>query len=360
MTTATHINVDSVTLTQNELAQFLVKVAQYRPVFIWGQPGIGKSAIVSTFSEKIGLDCVQLLGSQLSPEDIIGIPQMMDGTFRFCPPRIIARHEPYCLFLDEFNACSIEVQKVFYTLIHDRRIGEYVMPQGSVVVAAGNRASDHAIVNHLSSALINRMVHVHLKSNPQDWIDWSKENYLHPLVIEYLEKNPHHMLCNPPADEQPFSTPRSWHILSDSLSEIEYDCPENIIFALCAGSISIEHASAFVQFIRGKLKECSLPLLLKGEISWPKESQKALHLRYLAFSLRKFLQKNLSSDINDLKADALEILEPSKALLKQLDQQFPDLTSEVLKSANDGGLPLWFHDYLINDGHKKRLFGLRG
>lgn len=85
--------------------------------------------------------------------DLIGVPQIIDGTSRFCPPKIIARSEPYCLFLDELNACSHEVQKAFYSLIHERRIGEYHLPAGSIVIGAGNRASSGAIVKPMSSAL---------------------------------------------------------------------------------------------------------------------------------------------------------------------------------------------------------------
>lgn len=129
-----------ITVTQKQLSEFLLSVAVVRPVFIWGPPGIGKSALVQDFATEVGLPCVSLLGSQLAPEDIIGVPQIQDGTSRFCPPRMIARTEPYCLFLDELNACSHEVQKAFYSLIHERRIGEYLLPAGSIVIGAGNRA----------------------------------------------------------------------------------------------------------------------------------------------------------------------------------------------------------------------------
>src|SRR5689334_2693676 len=103
-------------VTQKELFQFLLDVAVVRPVFIWGAPGIGKSSLVQQFAEQVGLPCVSLLGSQLAPEDILGVPQITDGVSRFCPPRMIARSEAYCLFLDELNACSHEVQKSFYSL----------------------------------------------------------------------------------------------------------------------------------------------------------------------------------------------------------------------------------------------------
>src|SRR6266576_1138135 len=146
-------------LTPSQLSDFLLNVALVRPVFIWGPPGIGKSSLVQQFAAQLGLPCVSLLGSQLAPEDLIGVPQIVDGVSRFCPPSMIARTEPYCLFLDELNACSHEVQKAFYSLIHERRIGEYILPQGSVVIGAGNRSQDNAIVKTMSSALLNRMVH---------------------------------------------------------------------------------------------------------------------------------------------------------------------------------------------------------
>ncbi len=101
----------AISVDQKQLKDVLLNVATVRPVFIWGAPGIGKSAIVEEFAEEVGLECVSLLSSQLAPEDIIGVPQIVDGRSVFCPPRMIARSEPYCLFLDELSACSQEVQK---------------------------------------------------------------------------------------------------------------------------------------------------------------------------------------------------------------------------------------------------------
>ena len=70
-----------ITITQDDLLEILLNVAPSRPVFIWGAPGIGKSALVEQFASEIGLPCVSLLGSQLAPEDIIGIPQSLMSYF---------------------------------------------------------------------------------------------------------------------------------------------------------------------------------------------------------------------------------------------------------------------------------------
>ena len=108
-------------VNQSELLELLINLSPSRPIFIWGSPGIGKSAIVEQFAEEVGLPCVSLLGSQLAPEDIIGIPQIRGNTSEFLPPKMIARSEPYVLFLDELNACSQEVQKA-YTAIETHTV----------------------------------------------------------------------------------------------------------------------------------------------------------------------------------------------------------------------------------------------
>ena len=239
-----------VRVSQEELLELLLHVAPVRPVFIWGAPGIGKSSLVENFADSVGLPCVSLLGSQLAPEDIIGIPQIQEDVSTFLPPKMIARKEPYCLFLDELNACSQEVQKAFYSLIHERRIGEYHLPQGSIVIGAGNRTQDSAIVKSMSSALINRMFHVELKADSSQWLSWAYAHELHPYVTDYISQRPDHLYSAPPKTEEPYSTPRSWHMLSDALKEYGA-CPDKHTLKLLAyGMLSTQHAGMFLAYTK--------------------------------------------------------------------------------------------------------------
>ncbi len=235
-------------ITQKDLVNFLLGVAGTRPVFIWGPPGVGKSSLVEEYAGKMGLECISLLGSQLAPEDVMGVPQIVDGHIQFCPPRLIARDKPYCLFLDELNACSDEVQKAFYSLIHDRRVGEYHLPEGSVIVAAGNRKSDAAIVKGVSSALINRMVNIYMDVSSVDWLYWAERSQLHPLVIQYIRQHPEHLCVIPNLDEKPYSTPRSWHMLSDTLISFGRNFDESMLKILVHGCLSEEHARSFLAY----------------------------------------------------------------------------------------------------------------
>jgi hypothetical protein len=68
-------------------------------------------------------------------------------------------------------ALSQEVQKAFYSLIHDRRISKYHLPEGTIVIGAGNRTEDAAIVRPMSSAPIDRLVYVQLRANASNWLE---------------------------------------------------------------------------------------------------------------------------------------------------------------------------------------------
>jgi len=338
-------------VTQTELMEFLLNVAVVRPVFIWGAPGIGKSSLVRTFADQLGLVCVSLLGSQLAPEDLIGVPQIVGGKSRFCPPTMIARENPYCLFLDELNACSHEVQKAFYSLILERRIGEYHLPDGSIVIGAGNRAQDSAIVKPMSSALLNRMIHVHLQVAHKDWLVWAYETEIHPLVIQYVENRPDHLWAQPPKHEEPFSTPRSWHMLSDAMYEYGARLDEQLVEVLAYGCLSPAHATQFKAFYKQVNGDYRLSAILKGEQTWPTKPEDRDILYFLSQSFRTHLIKELPKEHKKISRSQNELVYRSKALLKELAYLNLELAQIVVADAEEGddSLPNWFIVEVIRD-----------
>jgi hypothetical protein len=340
----------AVAVTQRQLSEFLLNVAISRPVFIWGPPGIGKSALVQEFAAQVGLPCVSLLGSQLAPEDILGVPQIMDGKSRFCPPRSIAREEPYCLFLDELNACSHEVQKAFYSLIHERRIGEYALPAGSVVIGAGNRAQDSAIVKPMSSALLNRMVHVHLKVSHRDWLTWAGEAGIHPHILEYIQLRPDHLWSQPPKHEEPFSTPRSWHMLSDALHNYGEEIGDEWLGVLAYGCLTPHHAGQFKAFVRQLRSRYQLAAILKGDVGWPAKPEERDVLYFLAQSFRAQLVKELPKDLNGASEHARQLAHRAKALLKNLAGISLEIAQIVVATPEgEEALPGWFMVEIVRD-----------
>jgi len=342
----------SFSVTQEELLDVLLNVAPIRPVFIWGAPGIGKSALVERFADTVGLPCVSLLGSQLAPEDIIGIPQIKGETSEFLPPKMIARKEPYVLFLDELNACSQEVQKAFYSLIHERRIGEYHLPQGSVVIGAGNRSNDGAIVKTMSSALVNRMFHVQLIARPDQWLQWAYENHLHPWVTDYITQRPDHLFSEPPKVEEPYSTPRSWHMLSDALKEYgagEREISENTLRVLAYGCISPTHAGMFLAYTKQLGNTHLLADILAGKAKWPSRPEDRDVLYFVAQSFRARLIHDLPQNKQKMNKEVQNFTHRAKALIRDLSLINHEIAQMVVSAEEGEMLPEWFMVEIVRD-----------
>lgn len=337
------------TVNHKQLLDILLNVGLIRPVFIWGAPGIGKSAIVQKFAEQLGLECVSLLGSQLAPEDIIGVPQIIDGFSRFCPPRVIARSQPYVLFLDELNACSSEVQKAFYSLIHERRIGEYRLPEGSIVVGAGNRAQDNAITRPMSSALINRMFHVELIASPKLWLEWAAQNGIHPYVYDYIANRPDHLWSKPPKTEEPFSTPRSWHMLSDAITSYGPAIGEDALRILATGCLSPQHATQFLAYVRQVRNQYALDKILSGEQPWPKQPEERDVLYFLAQSMRARLIKELPKDRSALRGESQTLAAQAKSRIAELAEISLEIARMAVTPEDGRELPDWFVVELFRD-----------
>jgi MoxR-like ATPase len=334
----------SIAVTPARLPEVLLHVAVVRPVFLWGAPGIGKSSLVRDFAESLGLECVTLLGTQLAPEDLIGVPELVNGRSRFAPPESIARAEPYCLFLDELNASPPEVQKAFYSLILDGRIGSYELPKGSVVIGAGNRATDNALARPMASALVNRMVHVHLRASARDWLEWAATAGIHPWVLDYLTQRPDHLWSPPPKVEEPFSTPRGWHMLSDALHSVGPDIGEELLKVLAHGTLTPAHASMFTAYAKVLRHSFTLDAVLRGDIRWPHAPEDRDLLYFLAEAFRARLGKELPADKAHASAAGRQLAHRGKALLVELAELSLEIAQMVLAADENGvpALPTWF------------------
>ena len=332
------------TLTPAQLPEVLLNVALVRPVFLWGAPGIGKSSLVRQFATSLGLDCVSLLGTQLAPEDLIGVPRIVDGRSRFAPPEDIARDAPYVLFLDELNAAAPDVQKAFYSLILDRRIGSYELPAGSVVIGAGNRATDQALARPMASALVNRLVHVHLRASATDWLAWAAGNDVHPWVLDYLTQRPDHLWSAPPKTEEPFSTPRSWHMLSDILHSYGDPVDEDTLAILTQATLTPQHASAFRAYRKVARHAYDLEAIVKGEARWPAEPGDRDLLYFLAETFRARLVKDLPAERRHAPEQVRQFAFRAKSLLIELAEISLEIAQLVIAEdeAGNQALPSWF------------------
>jgi MoxR-like ATPase len=239
--------VETITLSQ---AKALIKtIAHKQSILLLSPPGVGKSDTVLQSAREAGLPCRSLLGTQIAPEDVSGIPRIIGERSVFCPPRILLpeRPEPFCLFLDELPACTPDIQKAFYSLLLERRLGEHPLPAGTWVVAAGNRAIDRALVRSLSSALINRVIMLQVRVDLEEWLAWARTHGVRPEIVAFVRAHPDGLMRPVPNDAVPFSTPRAWASLSRALdlSERAGILTPAIRRCLAFGRLTAKDAGAF-------------------------------------------------------------------------------------------------------------------
>jgi len=211
----------AVTLSQ---AKELVRcLADSESLLLLSPPGVGKSAAVEQAAREAGLEVRSLLGTQIAPEDVSGVPKLINDRAVFCPPRLLLPEDdkPFCLFLDELPAAPPDVQKAFYSLLLERRVGEYRLPRGTWVVAAGNRSEDRALVRTMSSALVNRVFVVPIRVDASEWFTWAEKVGIRSEIRGFVRFVPTALQRPVPPDPVPFSTPRSWALLSRDLDLAE-------------------------------------------------------------------------------------------------------------------------------------------
>jgi len=250
-------------VTLGEAKRIISALAPTQSVLLLSAPGVGKSAAVEQAAFAAGLECKSLLGTQIAPEDVSGIPRIVGERSVFCPPRVLLPEDkdakPFCLFLDELPACSPDIQKAFYSLLLERRVGEYPLPKGTWVVAAGNRAEDRSLVRSLSAALVNRVTILNVKVSVKEWLQWAHENGVRREILAFILFAPESLQRPVPATPSPFSTPRAWVQFSKSLDCLDAAgaLTDSARKALAFGMLSPEDAAAFDVFATYRLEDMS-------------------------------------------------------------------------------------------------------
>jgi len=237
-------------VTPSQIAQALSALIPIRrPVFLWGPPGVGKSQVVAQAAAALGVALIDIRAVLLDPVDLRGLPAIGDdGRCHWRPPAFLPAAGSGVLFLDELNAAPPLVQAACYQLILDRRLGEYCLPDGFSVVAAGNREQDRAVTHRMPSALANRMVHLDFETCLDDWLLWAKRADIRPEITAFLRFRPSLLHDFDPARaERAFPSPRTWQFVSDILGA---KAPADIEYDLLRGTVGEGAAAEFTGFLR--------------------------------------------------------------------------------------------------------------
>ncbi len=225
---------------------------QHTPVMLWGPPGVGKSQIIAGIARMRGVPLIDLRLSQMEPTDLRGIPFRKDNNVEWSVPAMLPdarRHgDAGILFLDEINAAPPTVSAAAYQLILDRKLGEYAIPDGWAIFAAGNRQGDRGVTYAMPAPLANRFTHYEVEANLDDWVSWALNHGIDERILGFLRFRPD-LLFNYDAAHNPvaFPSPRSWEYAHRALQKFG-DRPDLLADALqaCVGQACGVELKAFI------------------------------------------------------------------------------------------------------------------
>jgi hypothetical protein len=188
------------------------------PLHIWGPCGVGKSQIVGQVATDLEYNFLDVRAVQLDPVDLRGLPRIASDQTEWVPPKFLPTTGKGILFLDELTSAPQMTQAGCYQLVLDRRLGEYLLPDGWVVIAAGNPASERGVHFAMPRPLRNRFVHLELEADLDDWCKWAVKARIRPEIIAFLRFKPELLhAADTTADANAWPTPRSWEMASNVL-----------------------------------------------------------------------------------------------------------------------------------------------
>ena len=223
------------------------------PVFVWGNPGVGKSSIIKQIANDKNMEFIDLRLSLLDPTDLRGIPffDSANKSAIWAKPEFLPNSNSQAfgiLFLDEINSAPPTVQAAAYQLILDRKIGEYTLPMNYAIVAAGNYESDRGVTYRMPTPLANRFVHLDFELDFEEWKSWAYESKIDTRIISFLSYKPQNLFTfDAKAKEKSFATPRSWSFVNDILnSNLQIEFLKDVI----SGAVGKDSSDEFMNFCK--------------------------------------------------------------------------------------------------------------
>ena len=196
--------------------------------FLSSSPGIGKSAAVHQLAKRFNLKVIDIRLAQEDPTALGGFPSIVNGRSTYAPPerfplegdKIPDGYKGWLIFFDEINSAPRSVVSAAYKIVLDRMIGEKHLHPNVRMIAAGNLATDNAIVNEMGTAMRSRVVHIHVTTHSDNWLDFAAKAGFDSRVVSYL-----HYQANKinsfkqfgSSSDETFACERTWEFVSKIL-----------------------------------------------------------------------------------------------------------------------------------------------
>lgn len=215
-------------LTKDEMGRYCIPPEKQRPVFLMGPPGIGKTAIMKQIAEETGIGLLSYSMTHHTRQSLLGLPFIEHKTYggkeysvsEYTMSEIIASVYDLMevsgvreglLFIDEINCVSETLAPIMLQFLQYKMFGKHRIPDGWIVVAAGNPPEYNDSVREFDIVTWDRLKRVDIEPDFDAWKEFAYKTGVHSAVVTYLGiKRNHFFEISTTVDGKRFVTPRGW------------------------------------------------------------------------------------------------------------------------------------------------------
>ncbi len=226
-------------LSKDPAGNYLIPRSRQRPLVVMGPPGLGKTAIMSQVASELGIGFVSYTITHHTRQSAIGLPMIDTAEFdgrnvpvtRYTMSEIVAsvydaiEEDGYpegILFVDEINCVSETLAPAMLDLLQNKKFGPHEIPDGWILVAAGNPPEFNSSARELDVATLDRVRVIDVEPDTDVWLKYAVGAGMHGAVVYYLQIKPQNLLRMERTPEGvSFVTPRGWEDLSTVMKEYD-------------------------------------------------------------------------------------------------------------------------------------------
>lgn len=227
-------------LEKDDAGMYVIAPVHQRPIFLLGAPGIGKTAIMEQVAEELGIGIVSYSMTHHTRQSALGLPRIEHRTFdgfdyeasEYTMSEIVAAIYEYMertgicngiLFLDEINCVSETLYPSMLQFLQFKTFGKHKVPEGWVVVCAGNPPEYNRSVHEFDIVTLDRLREIDVVPDYAAWREYAMERGIHPAVTSFLEakKDCFYKVESKPGGGKAFVTARGWEDLADLITLYE-------------------------------------------------------------------------------------------------------------------------------------------
>ena len=226
-------------LSKNEYGEYRISAIRQRPLLLIGPPGIGKTQIMEQVARECKVALVSYTITHHTRQSAVGLPFIREKEFggktysvtEYTMSEIIASvYEKIeqtglkegILFIDEINCVSETLAPTMLQFLQCKTFGNQKVPEGWVIVAAGNPPEYNRSVREFDVVTLDRIKKIDVEADFSVWKEYAYQAGVHQAVISYLElKKENFYRVETTVDGKMFATARGWEDLSQMIGVYE-------------------------------------------------------------------------------------------------------------------------------------------